>query len=129
MSHAEHEVAHGHGGHPPAEEDWVPTGRIVMVAVAALVVFLVGSIAAGLGMRSMQRKINPDGPAPMPAEAGKAKIGMVEQRLFENSNQNTAWKADAERRLGSYGWVDREKGVAHIPIDVAMDLVEKGKRP
>ncbi len=129
MSHAEHEVAHGHGGHPPTEEDWVPTGRIVMVAVAALVVFLVGSIAAGLGMRSMQRKINPDGPAPMPAEAGKAKIGMVEQRLFENSNQNTAWKADAERRLGSYGWVDREKGVAHIPIDVAMAQVEKGKRP
>jgi hypothetical protein len=32
-------------------------------------------------------------------------------------------------RLGSYGWVDRSTGIAHVPIDVAMDLVAKGVRP
>jgi hypothetical protein len=124
MSEAEHGYAH-----PPAEEDRVPSGRIVAVGVAALLVFFVGSLAAGLGMRAMQRNVNPDGPAPMPDQAGKAKIGFVEQRLFENANQGVAWRAQAERQLGSYGWVDKQKGLAHIPIDRAMDLVAKGARP
>ena len=34
---------------------------------------------------------------------------------------------DQEDRLNSYGWVDQNAGVAHIPIDRAMDLVvERG---
>lgn len=31
-------------------------------------------------------------------------------------------KEDA-RRLASYGWVDREEGIAHLPIERAMDLI------
>jgi hypothetical protein len=32
-----------------------------------------------------------------------------------------------EKHLKSYGWIDREKGLAHIPIERAMDiLVDKG---
>jgi hypothetical protein len=31
------------------------------------------------------------------------------------------------RRLNSYGWVDRDRGVVHIPIDRAIDLaLERG---
>jgi hypothetical protein len=34
---------------------------------------------------------------------------------------------DQENQLNSYGWVDEKAGVAHIPIDRAMDLmVQKG---
>lgn len=122
---------HGHHGaaHPPAEVDSVPSKRIVLVGVAALVVFAVGSIAAGLGMRALRRELNPDGPPGMPAYAGMPKIGMIEQRLFEHANQGVAWREQARQRLSSTGWVDREKGVVHIPIERAMDLVEKGARP
>jgi len=123
-----HEDVHG-AAHPPTEEDFVPTKRIVMVGVAALFVFTVGSVAAGLAMRQLRRELNPDGPPPWPAEAGKAKIGMVEQRLFEHANQGPAWRAWSEQRLSSVGWVDQQKGIVHIPIDRAMDLVEKGQRP
>ena len=28
-------------------------------------------------------------------------------------------------RLGSYGWVDKENGVVHIPIDRAIELIAK----
>jgi hypothetical protein len=124
----EHE-AHDAHGHPPAELDLVPSRRIVMVGVAALVVFTAGSIAAGIGMKMVQRSVNPDGPAALPSEAGRAKIGMVEQRLFENSNMGFAWRAKQRQRLESFGWVDKEKGIAHIPIDRAMERVEKGEHP
>lgn len=33
-----------------------------------------------------------------------------------------AFRAQERARLGSYGWVDREKGIARIPIDRAMEI-------
>jgi hypothetical protein len=121
---------HEHGySHPPAEEDVLPAGKIYVVGVVALVVFLAGSIAAGVGMRAVRRQVNPDGPARTPVEAGRAKIGMVEQRLFEHANMGPVWREAAHQRLSTFGWVDRQKGIVHIPIDRAMELVEKGARP
>jgi hypothetical protein len=38
-------------------------------------------------------------------------------------------RASEELRLRSYGWVNREQGIARIPIDRAMDLlVQRGIR-
>jgi hypothetical protein len=32
-------------------------------------------------------------------------------------------------RLNTYGWLDKQAGVAHIPVDVAMDmLVQEQKK-
>jgi hypothetical protein len=120
---------HGHGAHPPAEEDILPSGKIYAVGVVALIVFFFGSLAAGIGMKAVQRRENPDGPALIPHEVGKGKIGIVEQRLFEHANQGPAWREAAHDRLDSYGWVDRQKGIVHVPIDRAMEMVEKGARP
>lgn len=125
-----HEAQGEHGfAHPPAEEDRIASAKIVWVGVVALVVFFLGSLAAGMGMTAMRRSVNPDGPPALPAQAGAAKIGIVEQRLFEHANQGVAWREQAERRLATTGWVDRDKGVVHIPIDRAMEMVEKGERP
>jgi hypothetical protein len=128
--------AHAHGAeehhgtaHPPAEEDVIRSSSIVWVGVVSLIVFLCGALAAVWQLQTTRRAANPDGPAALPALAGQPKIGMVEQRLFENSNQGVAWREHARRRLESFGWVDEAKGVAHIPIDQAMDRVEKGERP
>ena len=129
MSETGHTEAHHGFAHPPAEEDRVPSGKIIWVGVIALVVFFLGSLAAGLGMVAIRRTVNPEGPLPMAADVGKAKIGIVEQRLFENANQGVAWREQAHRRLDTTGWVDREKGVVHIPIERAMELLEKGARP
>ena len=38
-----------------------------------------------------------------------------------------ALRASEDTRLGSYGWVDRDAGVVHIPVERAMTLVlERG---
>jgi hypothetical protein len=39
-------------------------------------------------------------------------------------------RAQDQQALTTYGWVDKERGVARIPVDRAMSiLVEKGLRP
>jgi hypothetical protein len=30
------------------------------------------------------------------------------------------FRADAEKRLSTYGWIDKQKGIVHIPIEQAM---------
>jgi len=34
-----------------------------------------------------------------------------------------AFRAEEEARLASYGWVDRTQGVAHVPVERAIDRV------
>ncbi|HUO85617.1 MAG TPA: hypothetical protein VM534_10935 [Thermoanaerobaculia bacterium] len=34
-----------------------------------------------------------------------------------------AFREQEEKRLNSYGWVDREKGIVHLPVEQAMELV------
>ncbi len=120
---------HEHGAHPPAEEDVLPSGKIYLVGVIALIVFFLGSLAAGMGMQSIRQQMTPEGPPPAPAFAGQAKIGMVEQRLYEHANMGAVWREAAHQRLDSFGWVDPQKGIVHIPIGRAMEMVEKGAHP
>ena len=49
-------------------------------------------------------------------------------RLEENErNQLRLFVEDEDRRLATYNWVDKDKGIVQIPIDRAMDLlVERG---
>jgi hypothetical protein len=115
--------------HPPAEEDSISSGRIVWVGVVAMIVFVAGSLAAAWQLQATRRALYPDGPIALPSQVGQARIGIVEQRLFEHANQGVAWREQARRHLDAYGWVDEGKGIVHIPIDRAMDMVEKGARP
>lgn len=41
-------------------------------------------------------------------------------RAYSQVSQLTT---DQQGRLASYGWVDQKKGIAHIPVSRAMDLV------
>lgn len=116
---------HGHAG-VRSEEDRISTPRIVVVGVAAIVVFFLAGLAASsyLQVRQGER-----GPLPIPPEVGRSKIGIVEQQMFDLSVRGERDRAARLERLGAWGWVDRAGGVAHIPIDRAMELVVKGVRP
>ena len=119
---------HAHSGHPPAEADRVDTWRVAAVGVGSLVLFLVASVVTVHWMYQRQAVLNPSHPA-IPAEAGQRKIGILEQQLFENSNNAQVLRQRQLERLGRYGWVDRDKGLVHVPIEQAMDLVARGERP
>ncbi len=54
---------------------------------------------------------------------------MWAQQLFEASVRAQQKREAQRRRLESYGWVDRARGLVHIPIDRAMDLALGGALP
>ena len=117
----------GPGGHGVrSEEDRVPSVRIVAVGVAALVIFFLGSMAA---IAYLRVRLEERGPVAVPPEIGLNKIGMVEQQIFDLADRGERAEARQRERLGSFGWVDRKAGVAHLPIDEAMRLVSQGVRP
>ncbi len=121
-----HEHEHEHEHTVRSEEDRIDSVRIVAVGVASLVLFFLGSLAA-TGYLQRQRVRNP-GP-PVPADMGQNKIGLVEQQLFELAARGARDRDAKLKRLDSYGWVDRDAGLVHLPIDEAMGLVVKGIRP
>jgi len=53
-------------------------------------------------------------------------IQTINQTLIGKSAEGLEARAAAQRRLDSYGWVDRQRGVARIPIRRAMQLVAGG---
>lgn len=128
MSAAQHEATgpagHGHGVR--SEEDRVPVLRLLLVGLAALLVFLVGSL---ITVRYQRARQEANGPVVIPPELGQNKIGLVEQQIFDLAVRGERSRARQLERLGSTGWVDRKAGVAHIPIEEAMRLVAGGVRP
>jgi hypothetical protein len=120
MSHA-----HDPSAHPKTEDDRIDSRTVVLVGVGSLVVFALAGLAAGAFLH--QRVADRPGP-PLPAELGQDKIAMVEQRLFALPQRGAIDRVARLQRLGSYGWVDQGKQVAHLPIEVAMALVASGVR-
>jgi hypothetical protein len=115
-----------HGHQVRSEDDRISTGKIVVVGVASLVLFFFASLATAMYFRV---RLGEHPALPVPAEIGRSKIGLVEQQLFDKAERGTRDRARRQDRLGSYGWVDRGRGVVHLPIDRAMELVVKGERP
>jgi hypothetical protein len=64
----------------------------------------------------------------LPLAAGQEHRVPPEPRLQSHPREDMLkLRAEEERTLDSYGWVDREAGIVRIPIDEAMKLaVERG---
>lgn len=112
---------------PEVEASDVHPGRIALVgggglAFIALLVLVPWGLIALLEL----------GAAPRPATAVERAIqAPPEPRLHpQPGHALEEVRSRARRRLESYGWVDREAGLARIPIDAAMAiLAERGVWP
>lgn len=114
--------AHSHGTHS-AGSDAMNLGKIVLVGVVSLLLFAVGIVWAYRIMVARQADVEAQGLARVPTEIGKPEIGIVDQVPFSIDHRLEIWKAKNLKHLSSYGWIDRAKGVVHIPIERAMEQV------
>src|SRR4051812_5513420 len=107
---------------PRQEGDRVHRRAIWLTAGVALLVLFVGLFAADGILRARTRPRIARG-AQLPPPVAPATIGVVEQSLIETTRRGLDLENAQRERLDRYEWVDRDRGIARIPIERAMDLV------
>ena len=98
------------------KSDW-PLGTIALVLLGTLV-FLV--IAPFVLMGAFPRAVS---------DVSRAlTVEPPQPRLQTNPPEDLAqFLVDEDKRLNTYYWIDKEKGIVHIPIEQAMqELAEQG---
>jgi hypothetical protein len=122
---------HGHGSQESQDSaDEIDYVKVIAVGVLSLFLFALGTVwAVTIFHRESARAHATTGPARRPVMLGQSEIGIVDQPLFEGDHRLADWRAERKAHLEGYGWIDRGKGVAHIPIDKAMDEVVSGALP
>ena len=110
----------------------IALSRGAVIAALVIVVALVASgiggawltIASGGGSLTALAAAQQGGAA---APAPRSIEGLY-QTLIERDDTTATLRRTDRRRLGTYGWVDRSRGVVHIPIARAMQLVAGEER-
>ena len=105
------------------EQSDVRAGSIVGFALGLVVVVVLASVFL-LGLFKLlarqERRHDPP-PPPLAQETGRLPPA---PRLQSTPLQDLEQlRAEEDRELASYGWVDRKAGIAHIPIDEAIKIV------
>ena len=106
--------------HPVQEEDRIATGKILLTAIVSLTIFGIGVIwAISIQRDQMGSIVSHQNPAPQ-GEAGAPEVGIVYQWPFNMSQYGADKAVEATAKLKGYRWVDKDKKVVRIPIEVAM---------
>jgi hypothetical protein len=123
-----------HGGFE--HEDLSPNGVIYFMIGLAVVVVVIYFIVFGMyRFLDTYEKAHQPAMSPMVTpQADTRTIGHSDTQVFPQprleENERMQLREiieDEDRKLATYNWVDKDKGVVQIPIDRAMDLiVERG---
>ncbi len=119
-----------HMAPPAAQEDTaVSAGKIVAVAVTALLVFAASGYWSYTIYDKRSRELQPLGPDPIPRQIGQAEIGIVDQVPFEVYRSLQIYRKYSKHRLDTWGWVDKKQGIVHMPIEQAMEqMIQEPKK-
>lgn len=110
---------------PPPEPEGLQSPTLVAVIVATLIVFA-GSTLIVVGLEHVWTEGRQDyRHAQVPAQLKQPKLNLLEQIPFADGARAKATLGPQRAQLSSYGWVDRPKGLAREPVDVAMDQLVK----
>ena len=104
---------------------------IIGVGVASVLIFAVATLWSTHILNSTRAEMQPAGPPPIPKQVSQYEVGIVNLRVFALDQRAAQKRLRQLERLDSYGWVDREAGMAHIPVSEAMKMLvaeEQGKK-
>ena len=103
---------------------------IIGVGVGSILIFAVATVWSTHILNVTRAEMQPGGPPPIPKQVDQYEVGIVNQRVFALDQRAAQKRLQQMERLRSFGWVDREAGVAHIPIEDAMKmyLAEQAKK-
>jgi hypothetical protein len=95
------------------EPDGIATGRLIGLGIACVVVGVLAVVVAWLLL---------DAGAAAAAPRQTLKLPVLESALFESGGRGVSLRKQQLNELRHYRWVDRDAGVAQIPIERAMEL-------
>ena len=121
---------HSHSDHGHDSGDEIAYGKVVLVGVVSLAIFALSTVwAAKILSHETQKVHEATGEPVRPPRVEQEEIGIIDQVPFSVDKRLHRWKAEQSAKLNGYGWVDRQKGIAHVPIEQAMDAVAGGTLP
>jgi hypothetical protein len=108
------------------EPDRLHQRKLVVVTTMSIAIFAMATASAWflLAATSNAPRAGAKPPPPAPAQ-----IGTVETTLIDVTERGVKLRADERQALDRYGWVDRDAGLARIPIERAMDMVAEHPVP
>jgi hypothetical protein len=114
----------GHGtaaevAHAQQEMSWP---WIIGVGVASIAIFALATVWSTHILNTTRAEMQPGGPPPIPKQVDQYEVGIVNLRVFSLDQRAAQKRLQQMERLRSYGWVDREAGLAHIPVEEAMKM-------
>jgi hypothetical protein len=121
-----YEPSHSTENLPPPEaqaEEAIHWGKVLGVGIGALIAFTIAVWITARFMQTRERMLQPNGPDPVPRQIGQGEIGIVDQVPFDVARAAAQYRRERLERLGSWGWVDRKRGIVHMPVEKAMDAV------
>ena len=129
-----HAAGHGTAAEVAAAQQEMSWPWIIGVGVASIAIFAVATVWSTHILNTTRAELQPAGPPPIPKQVDQYEVGIVNLRVFALDQRAAQKRLQQMERLRSYGWVDREAGVAHIPIDEAMKMYlaeqqKKGNQP
>ena len=117
------------------DDENINWGRIGLLAGLALFIFGLGTAFALMVLKETQGSLALKNNPSVVFEKCKvdpeacAQVGIVEQRLIELEQRAQIARKVGHERLETYGWIDRDKNVVHIPVEEGMKKVLAGERP
>lgn len=111
------------------EPDRPAIKKAMSVGVVGVITFSLGVFAAYRILVGETSTLISGGQASAPEEAGRPEVGMVIQTPFGEKTRAAQRREEERIRLHRYGWIDRDGGIAHIPVERAMELlIEEARR-
>jgi mono/diheme cytochrome c family protein len=101
---------------------------ILSLVVLFVVIVLVHFLAAGLFGIFALRDTSPQPPSPVISDAEDMTPAEVGSRLDARRMREELY-ADQAARISGYGWINREAGVAGIPVERAIEIISERGRP
>lgn len=111
------------------ERDRAPVrgSRVTVVLVGALAIFSAFVWVTWKQLQGLEHHIEPAGPLE-PATLGQPEINLVNTGLMQLETRAYDEKNAQHAQLHDYGWVDRDGGVVHIPIEQGIERVLERQR-
>ncbi len=116
-----HEAHDAHDPLPDPESPEVRIGPIVATGAGLLLLMVLGIVISLEMMRRWGAERVADEPAPRPQGIFREEDPQAPLLQVSSRQAMSEMRAREAKLLDSYGWVDRQRGIVHIPVEQAID--------